>query len=595
MASQDQIASRPLEKAPDIEDVSREFLALADWLDEEVAKGHNHQGIPEVVVLTDLAGYGPVSWSDLNPVARHGWSAVLGMLVLAFPECHWVLVAGDIAPETHAVLRASDGTEIYCDLRLGCRPEQLTQVLRLNNAGYTPLFDAGGIRHKIRTALATELDEKRRVQVPLRNEMAAAIDEEHGYTFLNAYTAYRFGFRSHVICTMGGMNAFLKYPVLPQPALVFEDLFLHFPDGHPDNFSNLQERDISFKLFARAQCRILITSGHHHGQDELAKRDNPSYLRGLRDNGQWNHVLTKPLGGIFNLWDKAGLFERLHSGGHLGLAPGFTWPLDALNSHGRGHSAPGRLLVVADRLIARAERLFKEVDSVPKAVFGAVMVTDAMELLGGKTPTTSLEALALRHQFEVLAECQFMGMQEHVDVRSRIVDLSREVKALSNWFGETKQERKVAGWNMELAVIDKLIEVFRDNNQYDEEQELQICARMLHRKLWIQARPWFKPVEWVPWYVEKLLASVSVFLMALVGWIAILGLLFWLVGGVTVGCAYSDAFVTFFGLQPPGDNSFWTVENGWNGAFALIACTMLLGCVHVGILISHLYSSIARK
>jgi hypothetical protein len=188
-----------------------------------------------------------------------------------------------------------------------------------------------------------------------------------------------------------------------------------------------------------------------------------------------------------------------------------------------------------------------------------------------------------------------MGMQEHVDVRSRIVDLSREVKALSNWFGETKQERKVAGWNMELAVIDKLIEVFRDNNQYDEEQELQICARMLHRKLWIQARPWFKPVEWVPWYVEKLLASVSVFLMALVGWIAILGLLFWLVGGVTVGCAYSDAFVTFFGLQPPGDNSFWTVENGWNGAFALIACTMLLGCVHVGILISHLYSSIARK
>ena len=252
--------------------------------------------------------------------------------------------------------------------------------------------------------------------------------------------------------------------------------------------------------------------------------------------------------------------------------------------------------MIADRLIARAERLLAEIRAVPQAVYGAVLATEALELLGGRTPTTSLEALMLRHQFETMAECQFVGTQHHVDVKSRIEDLDTEVDALACWFGKTSRSRKVARWNAELAILNRLVQVFRDHNQFDEDQKLQIRARRLHRKLWLHEHPWLKPLEFVPWYVEKMLASFPIFLLMIFSWIVGIGFVFhWVGDGVTLGRGISGAFVSFLGLGDPGDPSIWDSGKGWNGAFCAVALSIASGILHLGIFISHLYSKITRN
>ncbi len=592
IATEDHVAVYHVGERPTWRSLSDEFRRLADWLEGELAANTDARSEGGSVVITDLGGYAEIRAKDLNPVASTDaptdLKPVLGMLILAFPDVHWVFAAG----------RILNSCAKWAELHHAPTPDALKWLLQERAWDYSPLFDAGGLRDAIRTDMMVfGGDTIDAIRVPVRREQAVAIDEECSYANLHAYSAYRFGYRSCAITTLKGMRQFLR---AEKPHLVIEDLFLHFSEDKPLNFSCLRERDKvadGFPALAEARFRILVTSGHHHGQATGARIDNPIYLRELRANGQWNRSVQKPLAGIFSFWASAQLNRRLRSGGRRGLAPGFDWPM--VQTHNDldqgGHGAPGRLLLIADRLITRADNLRSRVSSVFQAVQGAAIATDALELLGGKTPTTALEALALKHQFEVLAECQFVGMQEHMDVKSRFKDLKIETGSLCHWFGGTKRERRSARWNAELAILDKLIKIFNDFNQYDEEQFTLARARMLHRKLWFHKRPWLKPLEWAPWYVEKLLASVPLFLIAIVAWIAVLGFIFGWIGSGDLGRGYVNALTTFFSVQPPADDQFWGWSDGFNGRFSLIAATIILGFVHVGIFISHLYSIIARK
>lgn len=584
---EDQIGLKTVGATPQSTAVARAFDELADWIESELEAADGSNGVPELVALTDLCGYGSVGPHDLNPVAHHDWGAVLGMLVFAFPEVQWLFAAG--RPDAWPLTPAGDENTLIT-ARFVSQPDCFRAELIKMRKGLTPIFDGDGLRDAIRGGIADQSHSR----LALRRDLVVAIDEERSYAWLHAYTAYRFGFRAQVATTYAGMESTLAAPY-PQPALVFEDYFLQFSDRHPSGFSHLRVRDQTFDSLTQVSNRIIVTSGHHHGQDNEAREDNPEYLRELREAGQWNKELKKPLAGIFNLWTASELDSRLRDGGRHGLAFGFNWPVVSHEAEG-GHSAPGRLLAVADRLIARTERLLSDVRSVPQAVRGAVLATDALELLGGRTPTTSLEALALKHHLEVLAECQFVGMQEHMDVGSRMEDLKREVDALSEWFGETEREKQTAAWNAELSILNKLIEVFRANNQFDEEQLLQVRARKLHRKLWF-AKRWtvLRPLEIFPAYVESLVASFPLFLAAIALWIIVLGGLYCVFSPLTWHRGIADAFTSFLGVQPSGDDGLWDTKQGLHGAFWLVAMTIGLGFVHLGIFISHLYSMISRK
>jgi hypothetical protein len=599
-AEKELIAVKMVGQPPESAGIARTFEGLADWIESELEAG-NSSGIPQFVALTDLCGYGNVTPDELNPVRpQGGWATVLGMLVLGFPEVHWVFASG--TPVGEWSMNPTGSTAALREAHFAELPERLHGVLEtVMHKVLSPLCDGTGLRDAIRAAMAVERGGFERLELPRRTNLAVAIDEERSYAWLHAYTAYRFGFRAQAVTTLAGMQWALRDTDLP-PTLIFEDYFLQFGDGHPDGFSHLRVRDKSFGgederlgQLAGADNRILVTSGHHRGQSDEARIDNPVYLRELRSRGKWNRELNKPLGGIFNLWKDSGLQRKLRNGRRRGLAPEFYWPKKPEESES-GHSTPGRLLVVADRLIARAERLLPVVQSVPHAVRGALLATDAMELLGNKTPTTSLEALALKHHFEVLAECQFVGMQQHMDVRARMKDIQREMEALSGWFGTKKRQRTAAVWNAELSILNKLIEVFRNHNQFDEEQMLQVRARELHRKLRFVNYPAFvKPLEIFPWYVEKLVASFPLFLVSIFFWVVFLGLAYAWASGMPLDRGLANAFSSFFSIEPPSDEALWKPPDGWNGPFWLVALTVGLGFVHLGILISHLYSIISRK
>lgn len=599
------IETKVVGSGPGSRGIARVFGELADWIESNAGAGSVRNGVPEVICLTDLCGYGVNHPAHLNPLKSHGWATVLGMLVLAFPEIHWVFCSGTLSEAWAA--NPSDYLA-FTGVHVAKTADELNEVFATIQNDLPPLFDGTGLRNSIHVAIDADRGHE---QLPRRNDLAVAIDEERSYAWLHAYTSYRFGFRAQAVTTYAGMQRVtgdrnIKSPGYQadentpdsQLTLVFEDYFLQFSDGNPAGFSHLRRRDnvFGFQRLQSVKYRILVTSGHHRGQDIKARVDNPLYLRELRaDKEQWNCEISKPLGGIFNLWKDSKLQRKLRDGGRRGLAHGFNWPRPFIEAEGE-HSTPGRLLVIADRLIARSESLLSEVKSVPMAVYGALLSTDAIELLGGKTPTTSLEALMLKHQFEVLAECQFVGTQQHMDVDSRMKDIRREVESLSGWFGAKRRQRVGAAWNAELSILNKLIEIFRNYNQFDEEQAIHVRARALHRKLRFRSYPvLIKPVEILPWYVEKLVASFPLFITALVLWILFLGGLYAWAGEVPWDRGLADAYTTFIGIGPPGDEKLWTSSSGWNVMFWLIAITIGFGFLHLGIFISHLYSLISRK
>jgi len=582
IAENRKILSKSVGEAPRTSNVSDEFQFLVNWIESNLPLD-NIDTADEVTVLTDLCGYGNFALSELNPVEHQEWKTVLGMLVLGFPEIRWLFLSGKL----------DDNSKMVSSLLLSGNQNLLLENVTAYGKFLSPLFDALGLRNAI--PIINPKDANNKNNSPCRRiEFSVAIDDEKSYAWFHAYTAYRFGFRAQVVSTSAGMETTLSEINYPKPMLVFEDYFLQFGDIHHEGFSHLRTRDHSYPQLKQAKYRILITSGHHHGQDKEASEDNPVYLRELRAKGLWNKVLNKQLGGIFNLWKDSGLQHKLQKekAGRRGLAPGYHWPPNPkkLDDDKSGHSAPGRLLVIADRLIARAERLLSNgVHSVPQAVYGAVLATDALELLGGKTPTTSLEALALKHQFEVLAECQFVGMQQHMDVEARMKDIQLEIKSLCYWFGTKRQQKNVAGWNAELAILNKLIAVFKEQNQFDEEQALLVRTRVLHRKLRFSKYPFiFKPLEIFPWYVEKLVASFRIFLFAIVAWLSAASVAWWLIEGKeNWQLAISGVWSAFFS-GTAATSSSWPLIN--------LSCVIIAsGFLHLGVLVAYIYSLISRR
>jgi hypothetical protein len=240
-------------------------------------------------------------------------------------------------------------------------------------------------------------------------------------------------------------------------------------------------------------------------------------------------------------------------------------------------------MLIAQRLLDRAEQLLHEgVWSVKRAVHGAVLATDALELLGGKTPTMAAEALSLKHQFELLAECQFSGIKYHLDVKSRLDEVERDSEAVARWF--RKKEQKATAWNIQMEIINRLIRILREYNQFDEERICLAKARRLHNLLyardgllhWIAA-PFLHYSTW-------LLASFKNFLLSIMLWTGALWLLY------PDGQDKKDtldplghAIGTFFGVDP---------EPGY---LAISFVGIIGGLFHLGIFISMIYEAINRR
>ncbi len=574
--------------------IAQAFDPLARALEEAAYAGGEMPSRHRVVVLVD----GIARPDDLNVVAQSGgWESLLAMLILAFPEFRWVF---GVWGASNADAESASELVTHHSLISLFGPDESD-----------PLFDATGLRDWIRerTNHCLKHELKDDLRLPLREERAAIIEEEQAYLYFNGYCAYRFGFRADMIASWQRMkNTFENKGEHPY-WLLLEDMSLNFPDREKgiklhclrsERATNCPQLDSLDAKVEQSHHRVLITTGQTRPGDDTLSR-NRAYLR-EKAHGRGALVL-KPASGMFDLWEQAGLMRRHDGNAHLGFAPSHRWPPEKPGAAGEadGHGAPGKLLLVAEKLIERAEAIKSQVRSVGDAVLGATLAADALELTGCRTPTSAIQALSLKHQFEVMAECQFSGVEYHIHIEPRISDITRDLEAICLWFGEGKRES--ARLNAHMHILNQLVRILREYNRFDEEQICMNKVRSLHSTLWMKSRSW-RSIFWLPIrYVEYLLESFLSFVGVLGIWVAVLAFLFALYpadpnssgcGLVRFGIGLENAITSFFSVGAPMQH-LKIVDNPSVGFVVVSMISIISGFLHLGVLISHLYSVVSRK
>ena len=565
------IVERHLKTSNEFERLSGRF---SEW-------GNGHR---VVVLVSEVKPF------ELNPLKSGSgcFEPLLAMLILAFPEVCW-LFSG-----IRGYDKANEGKNKLLDsFRAAHGLHHLFQPWQ------TPLFDGSGLRDWVRNCAKSSDDKNSRsdaAYLTTREQLAIAIDEESDYAYLHAYTAYRFGFHAMALTHWRAVEATLGNNAavpIDKLSITLEDLYLNFPDGgapSDKHMSCLKDREDTLPRLTGVNHRILITCGHHIAGD-ARKRENRAYIADQRRNGKHIQYLYKPHGGIFSVWDNSKLRMKLTHG----VGDGYEWPpkwkaiervlSSASDDETHSHSSPGVLLQIARHLLNRAERLLAHpITTAEEAIRGAVLATDALELLGGQTPTSAAEALALKHQFALHAECQFVGVQHNISLAPRFEEIERDAKSIARWF--RPREKKKTVLNIQMDIINRLVVVLRQYNQFDEELECLGKVRQLQNSIYM-----FNSWRIIYWpflrYSEFLLASFSKFMTAIFLWATALILLVRLNSHLPFNRVVEGAVSAFFAGNPIAGE----------GTLIMVCSTIavLAGLAHLGIFISHLYVLVSKR
>ena len=510
-----------------------------------------------------------------RPLSR---SILFTWLLLEYPEVNWIFLPEDIP--------ASNKPNYYNFLE--------EPFKRIYEDKFISLFDPSGIRNNIKKSVLEDGDTEK----SYRNALTIAVDEEESYAYLHSYIAYKSGYLALPVLTMSELDRMNSlYRDSDDIALSFEDIFLNFHDREtikPETYagqhlSNLEQRDECLPSLKRIKKRIFVTVGHH--QIKWYK-NNQAYIKKLKTEGHKIKILYKPSGGIFNVLERSGLINEFWKYKQKCLKKSVQI---ASEDQGKRHSAPGRLLLIAQKLISRAEKIFNEASSAKECIHGAMLALEAQELLGYKTPTTCLEAIALKHKLEVKAECMFYGVGYNIDMKNRFKEIEGEIKAVSQWFHPSVRKKSLL--NGQLGILTEIVEILREYGQFDEEIQCLKRIRKLNRRFYFHNHPLLRIVQPLRAYIETLVSSFPLFIGALFFWPVFYGLLSWVSGAQyetssntakAVGWYVANAFYSFFGLQP----SFGPSSTSAHVISLLIVIT---GFLHLGIFISYLYSLIFRK
>lgn len=570
-------------------------LLRASGVDEHLG------GTERVVVLVDS-----VRPSGLDPIAEATtWDSLLARLILALPELYWVFAIVEDA----AYLR-TETEEQKTQLEVFREHDLIALLERPERAA---LLDPTGLRNFVRRQANRSLRSRDRraqadsaiptFQLPIRASRAAAIDEEVEYALLHGYAAYRYGFRAEMVTRWRLMEALFGERAGENHGyrLLIEDVRLRFPDKPNDvHLSSLSTdildgvptgREHHCPLLSNAKdvssWRIVVTTGQR-SPDEIVVQANDEYLA-QKPTGR-GHTLFKPVGGIFDLWNKARLLDEFDQRPCKGYVEGFNWPPEALEDDWTGrHAAPGQLTMIAAHLLERAAELRERAATVQDSIRAAVLATDAVELLGGRTPALTFSGLALKHEMEVRAECSFVGAGFHFEVCLRLEAIEAEIAAVSDWFEDDRRQH--AALDARAGVINRLVLVYRDAGQAEEMDECLAALRSVNRRM---RRPTsWNPVAWLAHgvliYGEWLMTSFSRILVAIGVWLGIFTLSARILdfeSRTNWFATAGNAFTWFFGGET-ADVS--------DGAVAVALVAIPIGILHIGILISYLYSLIARK
>jgi hypothetical protein len=569
------------------------YESLVSEIDQAARNDDGILPLSKLVVLVDWVK--PLELSAIHE--EFSWDNLLALLILTFPEIHWCF--GFAITQAVPIENSFEGL--------------------VNNGLRNSLLDAVGLRSHVRIQTNRQLEEMGDdLKLPVREKRAAVIDEEKDYAYFNGYTAYRFGSVTDVITTWAMMEQLFGGND-PNPHgywLLLEDMSLNFADkprrihllklrqyddektGEPQGRAYwCPKLDSRFPIQENSEYRFLVTTGQARDTNTLT--DNESYLNEWKKGR--GKPLYKPAKGMFGLWEDAGLFSipswfkvtRRQTGCDCLPGEPHTCALLKATSHSSGHGAPGKLMLVADMLIRRSRALLDKATAVETAVQGAVLATEALELTGRRTPTTAIDALTLKHQFEVLAECQFYGVEHHIDTKKRWEDIETETGTISLWFQVNEVEK--AKLDAQMHILNRLVRIFREHNKFEEEQQFMNKARNVHHSLWLKKRLWRRPFTPLVRYFEFLMRSFLSFVVCVVAIVAAFAFLFMRAGHYpTYWHGLFDSVSSLVAISGPASHEFSSSAPAF-GFSVIVSLAIVAGVAHLGVFVSHLYTLISRK
>jgi hypothetical protein len=194
----------------------------------------------------------------------------------------------------------------------------------------------------------------------------------------------------------------------------------------------------------------------------------------------------------------------------------------------------------------------------------------------------------------------FLGVEYNINVQDRFREIEHDLKKITNW-SHLRSKRRMEV-NARLSIATQITRIFREDGQFDEEQACLKYLRNLNRRWFYQCRPWLRFLQPFQRYIEGLIGSLAGFITSLLAWPTVFALLstyLWAVDLLPQKDGYSlihplirrnmfASFVTFFGLQPAGNDLL-------EGAQAVTVGLIILGFIHLGVFISHLYTMLSRR
>ncbi len=571
---------------------------------------------------------------DMNPLRSSGWSSLLAMLILAFPEIRWVfmVVTGRPKPEYDDNDKEKINNKKLLDdwdkfqIRHGAG--SLTELRS------TPLFDGYGIRLWIRLCMKRDASEKPEYDeklMPSRPKLALVLDDEVCYAHYLGLIAYTNGFRVHATESWAETKNILKKDGLIENSegfeLSIEDWYLQFPDQTDHQMSDLDKRQETLPALNSAtkeiRRRFLTVGDRRHNEKHGNRFKRRRQLRKLR-MAERNYGLSvrrseqkilKPATGMYALWENLGLArvltDRVKNHKYRGLAKGYHWPpppdkksLQTESKEGKSsHSSPGRLKQIAEHLVSRAMYLQENSHSITDDIRGAVLATQALEILGCRTPTLSLEALGLKHVLETKASCRFPGVTYHVALNHRIKNIQSNLKSIGRWLDHRRRQDFIL--NAEAPILSRMVDVLDKFGRFEEAEQCRVRLRTLHQKM--QTRSDIRDNKigsLLMWplraYAELVLRSLTNFGISILVMIALFSIVFWVAG------IHENDYFFRSGLRGLYEGIHTTINAVFTGGIPDLKetnkyCTIIswfatiAGFINLGLLISHFYSIFARK
>lgn len=297
----------------------------------------------------------------------------------------------------------------------------------------------------------------------------------------------------------------------------------------------------------------------------------------------------KPVAGIFGLRNKTRLpdgrnYGQLFRSGDIRAqyrAALRSAPRPAAPG-GTNHASPGVALELATRLLRRAERMKSSVIDAEGAVHAAVLANVAVELLNYKTPSVSIEAFKWKHYYEVLAECEFVGVRANLDMKERYIDIHNGMERICR-SEATGKVREIVFLSAMSELVDQLAKLLGDKGKVEEAAYFRTHSRRLHRKLMSPfGRALLAYPEWVLRGKWHFIASFGLFFAAFLIYCR-----YW----IQPNKSWIDSVVLAYQVMVSRLN--YTAPNSQNQFVVLLA--RQVGILHLGFVATHFLMFMNRK